>query len=675
MGKKTANVRLITIIAVTAVLFSVLAIRFAQFQILETDAIAAQAKQSEEKTISVEAARGEITDRYGRVIAGNSMSYSVIIRRGSFPSGSDGEKRIEVILRMCNLLAANNEPLALSLPLNTDSENPQFLPDRDGDVAKLKTLLKKQPYATAQNCFDTLVERYDLTGLSAADARRVMGVRYEMEIGGFSSYRQITIAKNITMATITAIKEQNELLPGVYIAAVPERTYYMPDVAAHIVGYTGPIYAEEYAELKTQGYALDDIVGKGGVEKMMECFLRGTDGTTVTHSDDPETAVTRAKDPIPGATVVLTIDGNLQKTAQESLEETIKKIAEKGQYAGNQGADADAGAAVVIEIATGEVLAAANYPTYSLEDLLNDYNAVLNAENQPLFNRAFQGTYPPGSAYKPLVALAALQSGTVTPSTRVTCTHKYTYYDDYQPKCLGTHGSISLEHALAVSCNFYFFEVGRQTTIQVIENYAKSFGLGEKTGVGLPEASGIAAGVTYRSSIGQKWVPGDTLQAAIGQGDNLYTPLQLANYIATICTGGVRYQPRIVKQVVSKDGAETLVADEPEIAATVELDPKNIEAVMKGMLSVTLDGTGAGVFRNYPIKVGGKTGSAEIASGSPNAVFVAFAPYDDPQIAVAIVIEHGWHGGDAANVAKAIFDAYFFPDGIKAAANVGQLVR
>ncbi|HOP11409.1 MAG TPA: penicillin-binding transpeptidase domain-containing protein [Oscillospiraceae bacterium] len=675
MGKKTANARMIIIIAITVVLFAVLAGRFAQFQIVETEAIATQAKQSEEKTISVEAARGEITDRYGRVIAGNSMSYSVIIRRGSFPSGSDGEKRIEVILLLCDLLAENGETLSESLPLNSDPANPQFLSDRDGDIADLKELLDKQPYATAQNCFDALVERYGLEELPASDARKVMGVRYEMEIGAYSSYRQITIAKNISMATITAVREQSELLPGVYIAAVPERTYYMPDIAAHIIGYTGPIYAEEYAELKAQGYALDDEVGKSGIEKMMESYLRGTDGTTVTNSDDPETTVTKATDPIPGATVVLTIDSDLQKVAQDALAETIQNIAAKGNYEGNQGADADAGAAVVIEVDTGEVLAAANYPTYSLDDLLNDYNSVLNAENQPLYNRAFQGTYPPGSTYKPLVALAALETGTITVNTKVTCTHIYTYYEDYQPKCLGTHGPISLEHALAVSCNFYFFEVGRLTTIQVIENYAKSFGFGEKTGIGLPESSGIVAGITYRSSIGEVWVPGDTLQAAIGQSDNLFTPLQLANYIATICSGGIRYQPRIVKQVVSKDGTETLVADEPVVAGTVELDPKNISSVMKGMLSVTLDGTGAGVFGDYPIKVGGKTGSAEVSSGSPNAVFVAFAPYDDPQIAVAIVIEHGWHGGEAANVAKAIFDAYFFPDGTEAAADVGELVR
>nr|HPR40910.1 hypothetical protein [Oscillospiraceae bacterium] len=205
MGKKTTNIRIIVMIAVTAALFAVLAGRFAQFQIVETDDIAAQAQQSEEKTISVEAARGEITDRYGRVIAGNSMSYSVIIRRGSFPSGSDGEKRIQEILLLCNLLAENGETLSESLPISSDPENPQFLDDRDDDVADLKELLDKQPYATAQNCFDALVERYGLEDLSAADARKVMGVRYEMEIGGYTSYQQITIAKEVSMATITAI--------------------------------------------------------------------------------------------------------------------------------------------------------------------------------------------------------------------------------------------------------------------------------------------------------------------------------------------------------------------------------------------------------------------------------------------------------------------------------------
>lgn len=670
---KKKNGRITALIVLTVLLFAALVLRFAQWQIIESAEISAKASVSRKKTIAAEAPRGDITDRYGRVLAGSSTSYSLVILRGDFPAADDSEYRTEVVLKMYGILERSGEKICSDLPLCLDEAGePRFLEGREDDAAVLKKFLSKQPYATARNCFDKLTSRYALEKASPQDAYRVMRIMYTLEQNGYYSYKQVTVATDLSISSITAVKEAGDELPGIYICAVPRRVYLYPEIAPHIIGYTGPIFAEEYEELSDKGYALDDIVGKSGIEKLAESYLRGTDGTSGSRGE-PGSA------PVAGATVSLTIDTALQQTAQESLAETVKTIARNGRGKENQGGDACAGACVVIKTDTSEVLAAANYPSYSLSDLLSDYNSVLYAEGKPLNNRAFQGLYPPGSTYKPLVAAAALESGTISPATHFMCNYYYTYYSDidpgYRPHCTGTHGSVSLTRALAVSCNCFFYETGRLLGIDAIENYAARFGLGRKTGIGLAESAGTVAGPTERAARGGIWNPGDTLQASIGQSDNLFTPLQLANYTATICNGGTLYRPRIIKKVSSADLSETFVEDEPETAGETGVSQKNLEAVKRGMLSVTTEGTGAKVFASYGIKVGGKTGSAEVGGGSPNAVFVAFAPYDDPEIAVAVVIEHGWHGGDAANVAKAIFDEYFFPEGVETAVRPGGLNR
>lgn len=661
--------RFIFIIAFTVVVFAAFSGRLIQFQIIEGDALRKTADTSLQKTLVQKAARGEILDRYGRVISGNVIEYDVVIQKGDFPAKKDAEKRIRVILDLYRLLEENGETPYTPLPLFLDGAGaPQFDENQPSAVSALKTFLKKQDYATAQNCFDQLVKRYALEELSAEDAFRVMSVRYNMEQNGFDAYYAVTVCENVGIASLTAIKERAADLPGVLISEVPVRDYVQPDLAPHIVGNVGRIYAEEYEELRAKGYKLSDVVGKSGIEKIAEDYLRGTDGKSTQGTDALAGYSNTLTQPQAGNTVLLTLDADMQRVAQEQLEAVIHDIAQTGQKPGNQGADANAGAVVAIKVKTGEVLVSASYPTYDTKQLLADYSSVLNADNQPLYNRALQGAYPPGSTFKPLVAVAALEEGVITPQTTVYCKHRYTFYQDYQPKCLGTHGSILLTRALAVSCNYYFFEVGRQLKIDMIDQYARQFGLGQKTGIGLgdntlPESAGILAGPEYRSSKGEVWNPGDTLQAAIGQSDHLFTPLQLASYVATLCNNGVRYQPRIIKEIVSKDFSTVLVPDEPVVAGRVEASESSFEAVMEGMRSVTTDGTGAHVFGNYPIAVGGKTGSAEVPNGSANAVFIAFAPYDDPEIAVAVVIEHGWHGGSAANVVRAIFDEYFFSSG------------
>lgn len=674
MAAKLKKSRYIAVIVLTVLVFAALLLRFIQWQVVEYDSIYADATKRAQQVLQTEAARGDIVDRYGRVLATSSMSYSIVIQKGEFPGKSETQKRINVVLSLYNILEQNGETVNSRLPIVSTPQGYEYTENSETEKAALFDMVDKQSYATAQNCFDALVKRYALSDLTPEDALKVIKIRYEMERGGFDAYYAVSVADKVSVATLTAISENLDSLAGVRISAVPARAYVKSGVAAHIVGYTGPIFAEEYADYKEQGYKMDDIVGKSGVEKLAEEYLKGKDGTSL-QDINSEDGMKVVEDAQPGATVVLTIDSYLQQVAQEQLEATIKEIAEKGIKEGNQGADANAGAAVVIDVNSGDVLAAVNYPTYDINDLLTNYSAVAESEGSPLYNRAFQGLYEPGSSYKPLVALAALENGIITPSTRVVCTHRYTYYADYRPKCLGTHGSINLEHALAVSCNYYFFEVGRRTTIEVIEDYAAQVGLGQKTNIGLPESTGSVSGPENSAKLGKVWVPGDTLQAAIGQGDNLFTPLQLANYVATLANGGTHYQPRIIRSVISRDNTEILVDDEPTVLNTLDVDSANIAAVLEGMRSVTTDGTGASVFGDYAIAVGGKTGSAEVPTGSPNAIFIAFAPYDDPQIAVAIVIEHGWHGGSAANVAKAIFDAYFFPEGQQASAEVGKLAQ
>lgn len=661
--KNTSRYIAITIISV--VLFVIFFLRLLQYQIIDGETLRVAADQSLAETIQVTAARGDILDRYGRPLATSRMGYSVIIQKGNFPSSKDKPYRNEVILRLCGLLSELGEERIDHLPLSDDVTNMQFSENMDNTIRALKKKLSLQSYATAQNCFDALVKRYKLEELPAADARLIMSVRYEMELGSFETYLPVTIASDVSMTTVATIKEQGDALPGVDIDSVPVRVYNYPELASHILGYTGPIYAEEYAELKEKGYRLNDIIGKDGIEKAMETYLKGTDGTKAKGSTPDQLIALSQKEVIPGDNVVLALDLNLQQIAQTQLEKTILTIQKKGEGKTNKGGDATAGAVVVVKVNTGEVLAAATYPTYSITDLLEDYSSVLNAADQPLYNRAFQGAYPPGSAFKPIVGIAAFNEGIITADTTIVCVHDYKFYKDYQPHCLGWHGATNLRRALAVSCNYYFFEVGRRLGIEDMDKYATQFGMGQKTGIELSESEGILAGPASRALMESDnvWHPGDTLQAAIGQSDHLFTPLQLAMYTATVANEGTRYRARLVKTVVSKDHSEVKVADVPEILNIINASKEAFDAVKVGMRSVTEDGgTGAGTFGDYGISVGGKTGSSEVYTGSPNAVFIAFAPYDNPEIAVAIVVEHGWHGGSTAGIARSIFDAYFFAD-------------
>ena len=419
--------------------------------------------------------------------------------------------------------------------------------------------------------------------------------------------------------------------------------------------------AEEYQEMKNDGYGFNDLIGKRGIEKVLEKNLRGTDGKTNVIRDIGASDEVSSISAVPGNYAVLTIDTDLQKAAEDSLAGHVAQIS-----------TADAGAAVVLDVTNGDVLAMANYPTYNPANFNQDYAELVQNSAKPIWNRAISGTYTPGSTLKPLIAISALESGAVTSNQKIVCNGIYDYYADYKPKCWiwseshRTHGPQNVTQAIKNSCNCYFYEAGRLTGIDEMDRYAAEYGLGEKTGIELPdESTGQMSSPAYKEKIGttpedQKWYPGDVIQTSIGQSYSFFTPIQLANYIAMIANGGTRYQPHLIKSIRSSEDGSVVSETKANILNRAELQESTLKAVREGMYGVVDEGSASKTFANYPIELAGKTGTAQVGKDKANnALFVAFAPYDNPEIAVAVVLEKGEKGYNAAGVAKDIMDEYF----------------
>ena len=500
-------------------------------------------------------------------------------------------------------------------------------------------------YASSQNAFDKLIETYKLSEYTAEEARIIMGVRYTMVYSNFSIANPYVFAEDVPTAVMQKVSESSFLLDGVTVETAHFREYVDTDLAPHLIGTVGSIYAEQWDELKEKGYSYNDKVGKSGIEAYAEDILRGTDGEITYYIDANKVIIGSevTKEPIPGKTVMLTLDKTIQDDTQAALKEVILGLNENGGRC-------TGGAAVVMNIHSGEIFASANYPTYDMNTYMTDYNSILNAPNNPLINRAFQGIYPIGSTIKPIVAIAGIDNGLLTATENICCVRTYRYFKDYTPSCMHTHGNISLNRALAKSCNYFFFEVGRRVGASRLTDYYTQFGLGVKTGVEISDSSGLLADVAEGS--------GDTLQIAIGQ-KNAFTPLQMAVYTSTLANGGTRYKATLIDRIVSYDLKETYSESKGEVLNTVKINPSTLASVKEGMLSVTEDGTGRAVFSSYSIKVGGKTGTAQ-NEGLDHSLFVAFAPFENPEIAIAVVLEHGSSGYAAGSIVKAALDAYFF---------------
>ncbi len=592
------------------------------------------------RTAVLKAPRGEILDYCGRQIAINRDGYNVVFNKAYV-----GDNLNDVILTLIDLFAASGTEWIDNLPM---ARTAPYAYTEEDSVDKLIKKLGLAHYATAENCFQAMVKRYELETYTPDEQRKIMGVRYSMEIADFSISYPYTFAEDISTELMRKISESGFLLSGVSVNVVPFREYTDTSLAVNLIGSVGPIYAEDWEEYKKKGYSYDDKVGKSGIEKWGEEYLRGTDGE-ITYRIGAKGNIlsgTVTKAPIAGKTIMLTLDKKMQRSAQNSLAQTVRQQQAKG-------GTAIAGAAVVVHIDSGKIICAANYPTYDAATLGKEYDKLKNNPAKPLTDRAFQGIYPIGSTIKPAVAVAALENHHYSVGETVNCVMTYHYYD-FQIKCMHRHGAINLNNALAKSCNYFFFEMGRRIGALTLTDYYKQFGLGVKTGVEVDDSKGML--MQPKSNGG-----GDTLQIAIGQL-NAFTPLQLANYVATLANGGTHYRASLISKIVSYDIDTVYDESNPEVLNTITISDGTLRAVKAGMLSVTEDGTGRATLGHYPIKVGGKTGTAQVNNKADHSLFVAFAPFENPEIAISVVIENGASGAAAGGVVKDILNAYFFSD-------------
>ena len=591
-------------------------------------------------TAVIKAPRGEILDCYGRQIAVNRDGYNIIFNKAYIKDNLN-----TIILTLINLSAKYETEWVDKLPITATTPY-KYIEGEKTD--KLLKTLDLANYATAQNCFDEMVKRYKLEGFSKTEQRKIMGFRYSMEILDFSISYPYTFAEDIPTELMRKVSESVFMLQGVSIDVVPFREYVDTTLAVNLIGAVGPIYEEDWEYYKERGYSYNDKVGKSGIEKWGEEYLRGIDGE-ITYYLDAKGSIIKSeitKEPLAGKTIMLSLDKNIQRLTQDSLAKKVRDMRSKGS-------SCKAATAVAIDIETGKVLAAANYPTYDSATMNKEYNKLVADPAKPLMDRAFQGIYPIGSTIKPGVSVAALEAGVYRNGETVKCVQTYSYFNDYKPKCLHYHGTINLKTAISKSCNYFFFEMGKRIGATTLTDYFKQFGLGVKTGVEVNDSAGLLLQPDSDK------VGGTTLQIAIGQM-NAVTPLQLANYTATLANGGDHYKVSLINQIVSYDMSATVKTVKPEILNTVKISESTHKAVKDGMLSVTEEGTGRQALSDYPIKVGGKTGTSQVNNAADNGVFVAFAPFDNPKIAIAVLLENGGHGSNAGPVVRDILDAYFF---------------
>jgi len=621
------------------------------------------------KTMPQKAPRGEILDRYGRPLVSNRTGYTVRISKTS----ATDEELNEIICNLINICDLENEEYIDTLPITYEKPYKFTYSGENDDeieknIKKFNNSLELKEKSTAKEVIAELCKRYNISKDYSEDMKRKLaGVRAEMELRLFSSQNSFTFANDVSMNVVTKIKETTENLNGVNIIAEYLRQYNEPGVASHILGRIGQIYKEEYDELKDEGYSINDVIGKDGIEKYCESILKGKDGVVSIEEDEEGHIVSSVatQSAIPGNDVILTIDLELQKTAEKALRDIIYQISASGLISG-EGYDADSGAVVVEDIHTGEILAIASYPTYDLSTFDKDYAANYKNPAKPFWNRAISGTYEPGSTFKMVTALTGLKYGVINADTSINCVGIYDYYaPSYTPACWkrAGHGPMGVISAIENSCNIFFYETGRLSGIDRLNEVSRQLGFGDYTGIEIPgEVKGILAGPEYVESIGEKWWPGDTIQAAIGQSKNLFTPIQLSNYIATLANGGTRYKTHLVKKIKEYSSSNVIKEITPEVKDSVEIDAKHHKLIMEGMRSVAEEGTASATFKDFEVTVGGKTGTAEVSKGSNNGVFVAFAPYENPQIAISVVVEHGSHGNSIAPVAKEIISEYFTGD-------------
>ena len=641
------------------------------------------------------APRGRIMDRNGVPIATNTEIFTVhIIKSGKYNGEHGDEELNRVLLELCGILEKNNDTYLHTIEryLRFVDGLPVFARSELADtLAWQKSMLKIPEADLIEDAYTLFVylctdKAYSIDdAYTDEEAFKIISLRYLIDAGrgAFDAGQSILLARDVKPMSIAEIEENSHILSGVTIDAEPVRMYHDAQYVSHVLGYTGAIQESQYEAMKDDGYGVDDIIGQYGIEAQNEAYLRGRNGVKriEVYANGTAASSIDGRPAIPGSDIILTIDMDLQKAAIESLERNIEVIrtAEFNGYVKTDSKvnflDAEAGAAVAIDVWTGEVLLMASVPAFDPSIFLRGsedreaQQAIETLWEDPLnrsWNRAIQGTYSPGSTFKPITAITALQEGIITPNSLI--------YDagsinigERDLYCLeGGHGDLSLKRALETSCNVFFYDVGARATIDNLQKWANQFGLGVKTGVDLPyEREGIMSSREFKMDrFKDEWRPADTAQVAIGQLYNSFSPLQMACYMAAFANGGMYYKPYVTQKVIRYDGS--IVRDTTPDVRSIPVDPQNIEAVKEGMIASTteIDGTSEIVFRDFPFPVAGKTGTAETGlettqQSSSNSLFVCYAPADDPQIAVVVVIEKCVWGSYAAPVARDILEVYF----------------
>ncbi|HBD86209.1 MAG TPA: penicillin-binding protein [Clostridiales bacterium] len=683
MGKLIKTSRLFALSLLIAVLVGTYAVTLYKLQIIEGAAYYEESRNNIVTSAAVTAARGNIYDRYGRVLVSNRECYNIKLNADALFYGDLEDPNAAIldivgIVRACGDTYIDELPVTLEPPFEytamtsiQETMLQAYLRDKDMDEG-----------TTAVELMSYFRTRYGIdNNYSAEDMRTVAGIRYEINVRYAQNFAttQYIFVEDASIALISKLMEAYGDIVEIETSFVRE---YNTQYAAHLLGYIGLMNHTEYERYsKTGDYKMDAKVGKDGVELAFERYLHGKDGEAQITSTAGGTVTNTlyTEEPEPGNHLYLTIDLQLQEAAEKALEAGITRLQRARDTANLEaesiGAldkvaeDIQGGAIAVVDVTSGEPLVLASYPTYRLDTMIEDYSGLLEAENDPLFNRALMGAYAPGSTFKPCTAIACLTENIINTEETIKCQGIFTKYAyaGYTPTCWiypdGLHGNENISTAVRDSCNYYFYTVGDLLGVDKLVEYAHRFGLGVPTGIELPETVGNMTNRENHEEItGESWTQGDALQAAIGQSDSLFTPLQLAEYCAAIANGGTRYSASILKSVRSYDYSEKILESGSDVLSTVSSPDYNYAAVQYGMYLVANDPAGsayADLF-GYPVDVAAKTGTAQLGKGKTyNAIFICYAPYDDPEIAIAIVLERGVAGSNLCSIARDVLDSYF----------------
>ena len=696
MKKLVSSGRLFAFGVLVVTLIALCVVTLYKLQIIEGAAYYEESQNNQASNQTVTAARGNILDRYGRVLVSNRECYNLKISDTRLFS-DEVEDPNAVILEMINMVEAAGETYIDDLPI---TKEPPF--EYTDMTALQRTLLTAYLDSKGLDEDTTAVElmsyfrtRYDIANsYNAEEMRKIASVRYALNVRYSINTNPYVFVED---ASIDLISDLMGVVGNVVEVETSYVREYNTQYAAHILGYVQAMSEEDMEKYRPQdensGYDYDTKVGRDGVEYTFEDWLHGTNGTArVTRtSSGTITSTVYTEDPVPGNHVYLTIDIQLQEAVERILETGIyelqlKRDEDNAKYTmegklDEVREDIQGGAIVVVDVKTGEPLAIASYPTFDLSSIIEDYSDLLEAENDPLFNRALNGAYEPGSTFKPCTAIAGLTENIINTETQIECTGLFTKYADqgYAPACWIytqndgqlTHGYDNVTEAIKDSCNVFFYTVADNLGIRKLMEYAKNFGLGESTGIELSETTGNMANPDNHLNYDvDSWVDGDTVQAGIGQSDSMFTPLQLAEYCAAIANGGTRHSAAILKSVRSYDYSRQLYQKETEVLSTVESADYNWAAVQRGMYLMANDITSSSstvyyALSNYSyngvsLPVAAKTGTSQLGEDKTNnAIFMCYAPFDDPEIAIAIVVERGQSGANLSKMARNVLDAYF----------------